>query len=71
MEIGEKPAATNVGASLQATIAVNALDAVRDLCMEAGGHQASGTLPELNAENFSCLLGIIVDNMREALEHLR
>ncbi len=71
MDIGDKPTATNCGASLQATIAVNALDAVRDLCMEAGGNQVGGTLHELNAENFACLLSIIVDSMREALEQLR
>ena len=50
-------------------MALNALDAVRDLCIEAA--QASrNTLGHVDADNFASLLGLIVDEMRTAQEEL-
>ncbi len=46
-------------------LALNALDAVRELCREAAT-KLGNTLGHVDADNFACLLGLIVDEMRDA-----
>lgn len=48
-------------------LAIGALDAVRDLCCEAAQTEGN-TLGHVDADNFACLLGLIVDEMRDAHE---
>lgn len=55
-----------IDAQNQLDIAINALDAVRDLCCEAAYGQSGEGLHLVNADNFACLLGLILDEMRSA-----
>lgn len=52
--------------------AVNALSAVRDLCVEASNSRfSSSTLGHVDADCFAALLQLIINEMREAEEDLR
>lgn len=56
-----------VDTSLCLSVAINALDAVRDILGEAA-EADHGVLRNVSADNFACLLGIIVKEMRAAHE---
>lgn len=58
-----------LAASNRIDLAVNALDAVRDLCIEAAGSRCN-TLGHVDADHFASLLGLIVDEMRSAQEDI-
>lgn len=51
-------------------LAVGALDAVRDLCCEASNAQKHNTLSHVDADNFACLLGIILGEIHDARKYL-
>lgn len=56
--------AQKVEAHNRLDMALNALDAVRDLCVGTASLQPTTALDMVNADNFACLLGMIVDEMR-------
>lgn len=56
---------SRVKPEIRMDLAINALNAVSDLCCEAA--HADKTLANVNADNLACLLGLIIDEMRDAL----
>ncbi len=52
-------------------LAIGALDAVRSLCMEAANGQQCPSLHLVNPDNLASLIGLIVDEMSDALRLLR
>jgi hypothetical protein len=59
-------AARHIEAQNRLALAVQALSAVRDLCCEASNAGPGSTLHHVDADHFACLLGILLDEMREA-----
>jgi hypothetical protein len=51
-------------------LALNSLDAVHELCVEAANGQPTATLAHVGADNLASLLGLIVDEMRAAQHDL-
>ena len=62
------PISQGVDTHLRLSVAINALDAVRDLCGQAVEADASMLLGNVSAENFQCLIGLIVGELRAAHE---
>ena len=51
-------------------LAVYALDAVRDLCVQASEPDAGKTLSHVGSDNFALLLGLVITEMNAALDAL-
>lgn len=64
----ERLMANTIDANCRLSLAIDALDAVRDLCCEAGNSQHGCGMSQVDADHFASLLGLIVHEMREANE---
>lgn len=53
---------------MRLSVAIGALDSIRDLLDLSGTGDPTSVMQNVNADNFACLLGIIVNEMRAAHE---
>lgn len=51
-------------------VALNALTAVRDLCIEAASGGRGRTMAHVDADKFACLLMFITDELNSAYENI-